>query len=286
MRRRGTATALGAATVLNAVANWKGSAFGVDLKTSAEVVLDESPAVKGDVPGIDDRLIVRSVERVLERFGVVAGGVVRTWSDIPLARGLKSSSAAANAAVLATLDALGEDLDPLEATRIGVAAARDAGVTITGAFDDASASMLGGVVVTDNRRLELLKREEMESEVLLLVPEEKIFSKETDVGRSRLLAPVADLIFDLALAGDYPRAMTLNGLVYCSALRLPSDPIFAALASGARSASLSGTGPAYAALVEDENIDDVEAAWLHLGGRVIRTEVNNQGSIRGPGWRG
>ncbi len=132
MRRRGTATALGAATVLNAVANWKGSAFGVDLKTSAEVVLDESPAVKGDVPGIDDRLIVRSVERVLERFGVVAGGVVRTWSDIPLARGLKSSSAAANAAVLATLDALGEDLDPLEATRIGVAAARDAGVTITG----------------------------------------------------------------------------------------------------------------------------------------------------------
>ena len=42
MRRRGTATALGAATVLNAVANWKGSAFGVDLKTSAEVVLDDS----------------------------------------------------------------------------------------------------------------------------------------------------------------------------------------------------------------------------------------------------
>ena len=60
MKRRGTATALGAATVLNAVANWKGSAFGVDLKTSAEVVLDDSPQVKGDVPGIDDRLIVRS----------------------------------------------------------------------------------------------------------------------------------------------------------------------------------------------------------------------------------
>ena len=131
------------------MAKWK--SFGFDLKTSPVVVLDASPAVKGDVPGIDDRLIVRSVERVLERFGVVAGGVVRTWSDIPLARGLKSSSAAANAAVLATLDALGEDLDPLEATRIGVAAARDAGVTITGAFDDASASMLGEVVVTDKR---------------------------------------------------------------------------------------------------------------------------------------
>ena len=45
MRRRGTATAFGAATVLNAVANWKGSAFGVDLKTSAEVLLDGPEAV-------------------------------------------------------------------------------------------------------------------------------------------------------------------------------------------------------------------------------------------------
>ena len=281
MTRRGRATALGAATILNAVANWKGSAFGVDLKTSAEVVLDDSPRVRGDVPGIDDRLIVRSVERVLERFGVAAGGVVRTNSDIPLARGLKSSSAAANAAVLATLDALGEELDPLDATRIGVAAALDAGVTITGAFDDAAASMLGGVVVTDNREMKLLHREEMDSEVLLLVPEEKIFSKDTDVRRSRLIAPIADLIFDLALAGDYPRAMTLNGLVYCSALKLSSDPIFAALSSGAVGASLSGTGPAYAALVEDENIDDVESAMLDLGGRVIRTKVNNRGSSIG-----
>jgi shikimate kinase len=285
LRRRGTATALGAATVLNAVANWKGSAFGVDLKTSAEVVLDDSPRVKGDVPGIDDRLIVGSVELVLQRFGVAAGGVVRTKSEIPLARGLKSSSSAANAAVLATLDALGEELDPLEATRIGVAAAKDAGVTITGAFDDASASMLGGYVVTDNREMKLLKREELESEVLLLVPEEKLFSKDTDVGRSRLLAPIADLILDLALAGDYARAMTINGLVYCSALRLSSDPIFAALNSGARGASLSGTGPAYAALVDDENIGEVESAWLEFGGRVIRTKVNNVGSSKKSRWR-
>lgn len=285
MRRRGRATALGAATVLNAVANWKGSALGVDLKTSAEVVLDDSPRVRGDVPGIDDRLIVRSAELVLGRFGVEAGGIVRTKSDIPLARGLKSSSAAANAAILATLDALGEELDPLEATRIGVAAARETGVTITGAFDDAAASMLGGVVVTDNRKMELLKREEMDSKVLLLVPEEKLFSKDTDVRRSRLLAPIADLIFDLALAGEYARAMTINGLVYCSALRLSSDPIFTALNSGARGASLSGTGPAYAALVEDENIDEVESAWLDLGGRVIRTKVNNRGSSKGSRWR-
>jgi shikimate kinase len=139
----------------------------------------------------------------------------------------------------------------------------DAGVTITGAFDDAAASMLGG----GRRHRQPKARAPQEGgdgvEVLLLVPAEKIFSRETDVRRSRLLAPVADTIFDLALAGDYPRAMTLNGLVYCSALRLSSDPIFAALGGGAKGASLSGTGPAYAALVEDENIGESRRPGSH-----------------------
>jgi shikimate kinase len=278
---RGRATALGAATVLNAVAAWKGSAFGIDLKTWAEVELDESGVVSGDVPGVDTKLIVRCVELVLERFGLNYGGVVRTKSEIPVASGLKSSSAAANAAVLATLDALGEKVDLLDATRIGVEAARWAGVTITGAFDDACASMLGGVVVTDNRELSLLKREEMNSDVLLLVPEEKLFSKETDVKRSRLIAPLAEVVYELAMRGDYQRGMTLNGMIYCHALKLSAEPIFLALEAGATGVSLSGTGPAYAALVKEDKLDAVAFAWKDLGGRVIKTKVNNHGATVG-----
>ena len=94
---RGYATVNGAATILNAVAIWKGSAFGIDLETSAEVELNSSGCIKGDVPGVDTRLVERSVELVLKRFGYSYGGVVRTWSEIPVASGLKSSSAAANA---------------------------------------------------------------------------------------------------------------------------------------------------------------------------------------------
>lgn len=275
---KGQASALGAATILNAVANWKGSAFGIDLKTTAQVVLNDAPNVRGDVPGIDDSLVVRAVELVLERFNVKCGGLVRTSSQVPLASGLKSSSAAANATVLATLDALGERLEPLEATKIGVHAALDVGVTITGAFDDAAASMLGGIVVTDNRNMELLKRDELTSEVLLLVPQKQTYSKDTDVHKSRLMAPLADLIFDLAMEGDYSRAMNLNGLLYCSALNFSSHPIFVALDSGASSASLSGTGPAYAALVKESAIEELEPAWRELGGSVIRTKVNNIGA--------
>ena len=274
---------MGAATILNAVATWKGSAFGICLKTTAEVELDHSSGVRGDIPGVDTTLVVRCVELVLAKFGLECGGVVRTWSEIPVASGLKSSSTAANAVVLATLNAIGEEMDLIEAAKIGVAAARVAGVTITGALDDALASILGGAVVTDNRNMKLLKRERLESEVLLLVPEKKLFSKDTDTRRSRLIAPLADVAYDLAMKGDYGRAMTLNGFIYCSALGLSPEPLLLALEAGALGTSLSGTGPSYAALVGVDNIDTLESMWSDLGGRVIRTKVNNNPASTGRG---
>jgi shikimate kinase len=280
---RGYATVNGAATIINAVASWKGSAFGIGLKTSAEVELNSSGCVKGDVPGVDTRLIERCVQLVLQHFGCDYGATVRTWSEIPVASGLKSSSTVANASVLAALDALDEDMDLVEAAKIGVAAAKEAGVTITGALDDALASMLGGVVVTDNREMRLLKRDELVSDVMLLVPDRTLFSKDTDVKRSRLIAPLAEVAFDLAMDGDYNRAMILNGFAYCGALGLSAEPMLRALEAGARGVSLSGTGPSYAALIDERKSGDLEAAWKDLGGRVIRTKVNNRAASIGRG---
>lgn len=82
---KGYGWANGAASILNAISTWKGSAFGIDLKTRAEVELDNSGCVKGDVPGVDTRLIERCVELTLERLGYVYGGTVRTYSEIPVA---------------------------------------------------------------------------------------------------------------------------------------------------------------------------------------------------------
>ena len=279
----GRGRAGGAATILNAVANWKGSAFGIGLMTYAQVELDHTGTIRGDVPGLDTRLIETCVAMVLERLGYSYGAVVRTKSDIPVASGLKSSSTAANATVLATLDALQEEMDPIEAAKIGVAAARKAGVTITGALDDALASMLGGVVVTDNREMLLMKREELDTPVVILSPDRKLFSGETSVSRSRLISPVADVVYDLAMRGDYGRAMTINGLAYCAALGLSAEPVLLALQAGARGASLSGTGPSYAAIIDESKVEELEAAWRPLGGKVIRTYSNNKGASKGEG---
>jgi len=292
---RGRARAPGAGTVLNALANGRGSAFAIEAYTTAEVELSDDGgardaggsaggpgAVTGEVagaPDADTRLIERCVELVVEAFGDGQGGHVRTESEVPMAAGLKSSSAAANATVLATLDALGEleEVDREDAARIGVEAARDVGVTVTGAFDDASASMLGGVTVTDNARDELLSREPVEWDVLVWTPPERAYSADADVDRCARIAPVADFVAETALDGKYAEAMTVNGFAFAAALGFSAEPLIEALPE-ARGVSLSGTGPSVTAIGEADALADVEARWAERAGRTWLTRTQNDGA--------
>jgi shikimate kinase len=279
---QGAAAAPAAGTVLNALATGRGAAFAIDEYTTATVDLRPVGGVEGTVAGrpeADTRLIERCVERCVERFGDGQGGTVRTESEVPMAAGLKSSSAAANAAVLATLDALGaaDAVSREDAARIGVEAARDAGVTVTGAFDDASASMLGGVTVTDNTSDELLARAEREWDVLVYTPPERAYSADADVARCERVAPVADLVAELALDGRFARAMTVNGLAFCAALDFSADPIVEAM-DRAAGVSLSGTGPSFTAVGDREALERVAADWREREGRTWLTTTQTEGT--------
>ena len=315
----GAAVAPGAGTVLNALATGMGSAFAIDLETRAEVHLEPHSGVTGEIrtaPDADTALIERCVSLTVDRYGDDHGGQVVTDSDIPLAGGLKSSSAAANATVLATLDALGipvqqssdpdespaaeagsqtrdegearssgdskESVSRLEACRIGVAAARDTGVTVTGAFDDATASMLGGVTITDNDSDRLLSREVMQWDVLVWTPPEREYSADADVERCAAVAPVADTVAQLARDGRYGSAMTVNGLAFSAALGFSPDPALEALPHVA-GVSLSGTGPSVVAVGEQENLDQVRERWEARPGVVRQTQTDTDGArIRSP----
>ncbi|WP_121821446.1 shikimate kinase [Halostella salina] len=277
----GRAEAPAAGTVLNALASGRGAAFAIDEHTTAEVRLDgDADDVRGEIAGAPDAdtdLIERCVELVTAEFGDGEGGTVRTESDVPMASGLKSSSAAANATVLATLDALGvEDVDREAACRIGVTAAREAGVTVTGAFDDASASMLGGVTVTDNRTDDLLARETVDWDVLVWTPPERAFSADADVDRCRRIAPVADLVAELALDGRYGEAMTVNGFAFCAALDAPTDPLLEALPD-VTGVSLSGTGPSFTAVGERETLEELREQWETRPGTTRLTTTETSG---------
>jgi shikimate kinase len=284
----GEAVALGAGTVLNALATGVGSAFAIDAETTARVELDDTGDVRGEIAGVPDgdtRLIRQCVERVVDRFGDGQGGHVRTESDVPMAAGLKSSSAAANATVLATLSALDVDVGDGDdaqisreaACRLGVQVARDAGVTVTGAFDDASASMLGGVTVTDNTEDDLLARDEVDWDVLVWTPAERAFSADADVERCERVTPMADLVADLALDGRYGEAMTVNGLAFSAALGFPTDPAVEAMPH-VDGVSLSGTGPSVVAVGDRDGLERVRDHWNQREGDIWLTTTRTDGA--------
>ncbi|MDB2274937.1 shikimate kinase [Halorubrum ezzemoulense] len=303
----GRAAALGAGTVLNALATGTGAAFGIDVETRAAVDLDPAAdGVAGEIaedPDADTDLIERCVSLATDRWGDGEGGTVRTDSDVPLAAGLKSSSAAANATVLATCDALGlvvgdggrasddavgddpddpaVDVTRLEACRLGVRAAREVGVTVTGAFDDATASMLGGVTVTDNDADELRARETVDWDVLVWTPPERAYSADADVARCEAVAPMADLVTDLVFDGRYGEAMTVNGLAFSAALGFDADPAVEAMPH-ATAVSLSGTGPSVVAVADpadpETDLDAVADAWADRPGTLRRTTTRADGA--------
>ena len=280
----GRAEAPGAGTVLNALACGRGAAFAIDVTTEATVRLSGADAVTGEIAGApeaDTTLIERCVSLATDRYGDGEGGTVRTESEVPMAAGLKSSSAAANAAVLATLDALGvaEEVDRVEACRLGVRAAREAGVTVTGAFDDASASMLGGVTVTDNRADELLDRGTVDWDVLIWTPPERAFSADADVERCERIAEVAEGIAEQALAGQYARAMTTNGFAFSAALGFPTEPAMEALPA-AEGVSLSGTGPSVVAVGDRDSLEEVRSTWDERQGTTRLTTTRRKGAQR------
>jgi shikimate kinase len=285
----GRAVAPAAGTVLNALATGTGSAFAIDLETTATVELTSDSDVIGEIAGqpeADATLVERCAALTIEEYAAQAGldestvgARVRTESEVPMASGLKSSSAAANATVLATLDALevADSVERIDACRLGVRAARDAGVTVTGAFDDASASMLGGVTVTDNTADALLAREELDWHALVYTPPEQSYSADADVSACERVAPMARLVEELALDGRYGEAMTVNGFAFVAALEFSTGPMIDALPDVA-GVSLSGTGPSYVAVGDRDSLEAVQTRWDERDGTTRLLETRTDGT--------
>jgi shikimate kinase len=281
---KATAIAHGAATIVNAIALGKGAAFGVDLWTKAEVKLTDEPHVfKTEItsdPKENTLLIEKTVLKVLQRFSLdnSFGAKVKTWSNIPIAKGLKSSSAAANAVALATTAALGKTLDDLEIVKLGVDAAIDAKVTVTGAFDDACASYFGSIAITDNLNREIVKQLPLTEDLVVLfhVPPEKAYTADTNVSRLQTVKPLIEVAYKEALEGKVWEALTLNGLIYSTAQGYNPAIAVDALAAGAVAAGLCGKGPAVTAVASKDKIGSVKAALQKYEGEILQSLLNRE----------
>ena len=296
-----TVLSSGSATIINAISTGFGSAFGIGLSIEAEAKFSSVGVNCSSDLGADPHLMNLCVEQVLDHynigsakdfddiipsldFGNGEGIEVKTKSNLPLGSGLSSSSALSNAVVMATAALVESEfcLEPLtdmEIINMGIEASLLAGVTITGAFDDASASFFGGVAVTDNANREILIREKMpEYDVLVFMPEKESLSGSSDVERMKLVAPFVKMAFEKAMNREYLEALTLNGLLYGNVLGFDNNIALDALQAGALASGLSGTGSSFVAIVEESSIDGVKDAWDSYEGSVIETKVDNLGT--------
>jgi shikimate kinase len=278
------AKAHGAATIINAIATGRGAAFGVALWTRARVRLtDEIGYIKAKIqsdPTEDTLLIKETVLTTLHHFHVndKFGADVETESNIPIARGMKSSSVDANALILATVGALGATLSDIEVLNLSVKAAIKAKTTITGAFDDSCASFFGNLVITDNFKRKILKRVDISDDLTILfhIPSKKVYTYTVDSSKMKSIAPQVEVAFKEALLGNYWTALTLNGILYSTVLEFDTSITIAALEAGALSAGLSGTGPAVVAVVQSDQAPAILDAWNQYEGRIIKTKVNKE----------
>ena len=197
----------GSATIINEIDTGCGSAFGIglDIECTAKTT-SEGITCSNDV-GADNTLMEICVEKVFNHYNIDKtdfGIDLKTKSNLPMASGLSSSSASSNAIVKVVSSIISEEfdlkpLDDLEIINMAIDASLDAGVTITGSFDDATASYFGGVVVTDNKNSKFIIKEKMD-EYPFLVYMPNFYSKSGDSNpdRMKLLAPLVETAFDFA----------------------------------------------------------------------------------------
>jgi shikimate kinase len=267
-------TVHGAISIVNAIATGYGSALGISLKVRVEVELRKGNGIlfhpEGGTPLLRN-IINRSLPKEITKNNLL---VIKVDSQIPAGMGLKSSSAVSSATALACTALVGNDLDDKNILNLAVRASLDAGVTITGAYDDSTACYFGGIVVTNNYEYELIQREEAPADLYAVV----FLPNNNRYGNIRNLYLFSDLFmdaFNLAKTRQYWKAMKLNGLLTASALSGDYKPILTALQRGALSASISGNGPSIAAVTYKEHIDDITQIYDKYNGVTLVSKANN-----------
>lgn len=249
----GVASAYAAISVVNALPLGIGAAVGIDWPATATV----RPA--GPVGRPDSVRPARAATPLLRAAVRAArgplGGEERTRlaislrSTIPPARGLKSSSAVASAVGLATARAFRQEPSAVAVARLSARVGRSVGVSATGAFDDALAGLVPGVVVTDNRADLELRRFSIEpgSGVALWIPPRRHPASPSVRRRFRRQRALAQRAVDLALDRDWAGAMRANSELVERAMGYRYARLRGALAdAGALAVGVSGLGPTLA----------------------------------------
>lgn len=280
---KGVGSSRAAISIVNALPLGIGAAIGISWPARATVYIESAgrggSLVAVEPKGSGTKVVRTSVRRALARFAPEWTGRLRleVRSSIPVARGLKSSSAVSSSVVLATARAVGASPTEAEVARVSAEVGRATGVSATGAFDDALAGLTAGGVVTDNRHDRELRRFAVEPDlaVALWMPDRRHPRSPPLRQRFRRDPALARRAVDAVLAGDWACAMETNSALVEGAMGYRYARLHdVATRAGAVAAGVSGMGPTFAVVAPTGRMRAVLASLPRQGTRrVVRLFV-------------
>ena len=196
-------------------------------------------------------------------------------SEIPTGYGLKSSSAISSAVALACARIFRPRFTDQQVLLAGVDASIKSKVSVTGAYDDACSCYYGGFNVTDNAKKKRVRFEKAPPNLtaVIFIPKKR---KRGNIKKLKALSSVFDHAWNMAKKADYWDAMTVNGLATAPILSSSPEIIAELVGRGALGASVSGNGPAIAAVTRRGNEAGIKKAFSSLDGRVIVSRISNR----------
>ena len=268
----------GAISLVNAIATGKGATLGIDLNVQAEI--ENTPGkgitIESENRSLSSRLINKTVEKIVPKRELEKNKLhILLKSEIPTGYGLKSSSAISSSIALACAKIFKNKINDSQVLLAGVEASIETKVSITGAYDDACACYYGGFTITDNYKRKLVHTEKGPKNLsaVIFIPKSR---KRGNVKKLRSLKPVFEKAWNLAKDSDYWNAMILNGLATSSILNSDPKIITDLIEKGALGASVSGNGPAIAAITKKENLSGIKKIFSGLEGRTVVSGINNK----------
>ena len=274
--RGAMATVYGAVSLVNAVATGYGATLGTSLVTTAKLTAVPGRGVAINSRSQSSRLLNMTIANVVPPDDLRRHRInVCITTQVPTGCGLKSSSSVSTAVAMACARIFNPDMSEKDILAAGVDASIRSGVSITGAYDDVCGCYYGGFNITHNSRSKLVVHRRAPAGLVsvIFVPERR---RRRGVRNLQKMASVLNSAWKAAKEGRHWDAMIMNGLAISPILGPEPYLLNSLLDAGALGASLSGNGPAVAAVVKEGGEKEIEKVLKPLEGRTMTSAINNR----------
>ncbi|MGC8581100.1 MAG: shikimate kinase [Thermoplasmata archaeon] len=233
-----------AISIVNGISTRKGAAIAISLyaKVYTEYNVSDYTIINFRTNQQANTLLIQKVVEKIVKINNWKGIHTNIFVDsqIPVSVGLKSSSAVAIALFRSFSYTKDDMLELVSMSNI------EAGISITGAYDDAASCYYNGITVSDNENNVVIENIPCETwYVLICIPEYTIQKSNIDRNQYALHKEEFEEALSYLMSGEMIKAIEKNGIVMSKICNIDLSRIKKELeGTNALVVSISGTGPA------------------------------------------